>query len=113
MSKANSRPWYVVAKKLGKERKITQQAIADALGVSKGAVSLWYSGTNRPRLETIQRIAQMLGSTVTELIAEDPYFITEEEERQLIDLFRQLPPEKQQEAKEYLAFKLNLTQEKQ
>lgn len=113
MSKPNSRPWYEVAKKLGKERNVTQQSIADALGVTKAAVSHWYSGKNRPRLETIQRIAQMLGTTVTELIAEDPYFITEEQERQLIDLFRQLPPEKQQEIREYLAFKLTVSQEKQ
>jgi transcriptional regulator with XRE-family HTH domain len=111
MSKSVNRPWYAVAKQLGKEKGITQQQVADACGVTKGAVSQWYSGGNRPRLETIQRIAQVLGTTLTELVSEDPYFLTEDKEREIIDLYRQIPKEKQEEAAKLLAAFFSLSQQ--
>jgi transcriptional regulator with XRE-family HTH domain len=111
MSNKVKRPWYEVAKKLGKERKVTQQRIADELGVTKAAVTHWYNGTNRPRLETIQRIAQLLGTTLTELVSEDPYFLTEEAERNFIDLYRQVPKEKQEEAARLIAAFFDLSKE--
>jgi len=113
MSKPIKRPWYVVAKQRAKELKISQQRIADELRVSKGTVSHWFKGRNRARLETIQRIAQVLDTTLTELVSEDPYFLTEDKERDLIDLYRQIPEEKRHEAAKLLAAYFSVSEEKQ
>lgn len=51
-----------------KERGFTQVEIAERLGVSQQAVHTWVSGENVPRLNKAQRLAQLLGVKLTDLV---------------------------------------------
>ena len=75
------------------DRKITYQDMADRLGVAQATVGHWMTGKNRATLDTIREIAKVLDVQVTELIAEDAYYLTDDSERELIDRYRKIPPE--------------------
>lgn len=47
-------------KHIRKERKLSQSAIAEALGVSQGAISYWENGTKLPDLNTFWLLCQFL-----------------------------------------------------
>lgn len=51
-------------KKLRDIKGISQQALAEALGVSQGAVGLWESGKREPNYKTLIRIADYFGVSV-------------------------------------------------
>ena len=53
--------WNLVAKARMKELKVTQESLAEKLGVTQGAVAHWLSGRREPDLETIGRILSSLG----------------------------------------------------
>lgn len=97
------RPWYVVARELARARGITYLDLAEALNVNKSTVGHWLTGRNNPRLQVIARIATLLNTTVTELISEDAYFLTDPQERRGIDQLREIPADKRQEAIDFLA----------
>ena len=46
-------------KRMRKERSLTQEALADALGVTAGAVYKWEAGLSSPELEMLMRIADL------------------------------------------------------
>lgn len=48
-------------KELRKNRKITQQEIADRFGVTRGTVSNWELGRREPDLQTIEKLAEFYG----------------------------------------------------
>jgi len=48
---------------------MTEQRFADALGVSRSAVQQWESGATAPRRSHQQRVADLIGITVGELMA--------------------------------------------
>ncbi|NCC23529.1 MAG: XRE family transcriptional regulator [Alphaproteobacteria bacterium] len=96
------RPWYVVAKTLAKQREISYQSMADRLGVSKATVGHWFTGRNRATLDVIKEIARMLDVPLTELVAEDAYYLTDEHERALIERYRKIPPELRKHAAKIL-----------
>lgn len=49
------------------KRGLTQRELADKIGVSRGAVALYETGQNKPKVETLFRLAQALDVEVTEL----------------------------------------------
>ncbi len=51
-----------------KEHKFTQEQLAEAMGVSVGAVSKWESGLSVPDIETIMELADFFGISVDSLI---------------------------------------------
>jgi phage repressor protein C with HTH and peptisase S24 domain len=53
--------WNVLAKARMKELKITQEGLAEKLGVTQGAIAHWFSGRREPDLATITRILDVLG----------------------------------------------------
>ena len=53
---------------LRKERNITQQDLADRLGVSRQAVSRWEMGTAKPEVESLTALAKVFDITVDELL---------------------------------------------
>lgn len=87
------RPWYVVAKQLAADKRISYQEMADLLHVAKATVGHWLTGRNRATIDVIKEIARVLDVPVTELIAEDAYYLTDENERRLIDKYRKIAPE--------------------
>ena len=56
---------------LRKQRGITQQALADALFVSRTAVSKWESGRGYPEIGSLKAIARFFGITVDSLLSSD------------------------------------------
>ena len=56
---------------LRKQRGITQQALADALFVSRTAVSKWESGRGYPEIGSLKAIARFFGVTVDALLSSE------------------------------------------
>lgn len=55
-------------KELLRERGISQSQLAEAVGVSNGAVSLWVAGKIQPKTSSLVKIAQYLNVPVTSLL---------------------------------------------
>ena len=53
---------------LRKEKNMTQQELADQLGVSRQAVSRWEMGTAKPELDSLASLSRIFGITVDELL---------------------------------------------
>lgn len=49
----------------------TQDDVARKLGVTSSAVSTWEAGRARPRLDKLQQLADLFGTTVADLMGED------------------------------------------
>lgn len=48
---------------------LLQRQVAEALGVSTGAVAMWDTGRNKPRVDMLPKIAKLYGVTVDELLS--------------------------------------------
>ena len=53
---------------LRKEKNLTQQELADQLGVSRQAVSRWEMGTAKTEIESLASLSRIFGITVDELL---------------------------------------------
>ena len=51
---------------------MTQEELADALGVTNGTVSRWETGKISPSVSNLKRLSQSLGVSVGYLLDEDP-----------------------------------------
>ena len=51
---------------------MTQQQVADSMGVLQSAVSNWESEVALPRARQLPLLARVLGCTIDELFAQDP-----------------------------------------
>jgi transcriptional regulator with XRE-family HTH domain len=91
--------WYTKAITIARDRKGWSRAdlvrdIARVTVSSDSAAYAWLNGNREPPLEVIRRIAkECLGVSIGELIEDDPYFLTDEQERELMDGFRELTQE--------------------
>ena len=56
--------------RIRKEKGVSQQELADALGVTQGTISAWESGRWNPTVENLRAAALFLGVTVDELIGD-------------------------------------------
>ena len=54
--------------RLRKERKMTQGSVASRVGVSTTAISQFENGANRPSLETLTKLSEVLGEDLRELV---------------------------------------------
>ena len=55
-------------KELRKEKKITQEQLADKLGVSGRTVSRWETGNNMPDISILVEIAELFDVSIPEII---------------------------------------------
>jgi transcriptional regulator with XRE-family HTH domain len=103
--------WYskavaIAADRHGWRRADFVREIARVTDSSESAAYSWLNGNREPTLDVIRRIAkECLGVSVGELIEDDPYFLTDEEERELIDGFRSLDKETQELFRRLIAAK--------
>lgn len=67
-------------KRMRKERALTQEALADALGVTAGAVYKWEAGLSSPELDMLVRIADLFDTSVDMLLG---YEIAENRRRSI------------------------------
>lgn len=58
-------------KQARKKKKMTMQALADQMDVTSVTVSRWESGTNEPNIEMINRLAEILDTSVSYLMEKD------------------------------------------
>lgn len=59
-----------VIKRHRMECKMTQEFVADALGVSRQAVSKWESGASDPSTSNFSALAKLFGTTAEEILRE-------------------------------------------
>ena len=76
---------------LRKQKGLTQEELADALYVSRTAVSKWESGRGYPNIDSLKAIAKFFSVTIDELLSGDELLtIAEEDTRQKETHFRDL-----------------------
>ena len=76
---------------LRKRRGLTQEELAEALFVSRTAISKWESGRGYPNIESIKAIAKFFSVSVDELLSSDEVLtIAEEDNKQSEKYFRDL-----------------------
>ena len=63
-------------KELRKERKLNQQAIADALNCSQSVYSRYENGSYEPPIDVLIRLADFYGVTLDELVGRTPMTVT-------------------------------------
>lgn len=111
MKNKNERRWYTKALEIASSRKSWNRAefvreIARTTESSESAAYSWLNGNREPTLEVIRRIArECLGVSIGELIEDDPYFVTDEHEREIIDGFHDLDKEQQDLFRQLIAAK--------
>jgi transcriptional regulator with XRE-family HTH domain len=80
---------------LREQRQLTQQDVARAAACSVQTVSSWENGRKTPRINTLETLAALFGVTKGQLLDGDAQTLTrlclQEDERALLDLYRQIP----------------------
>lgn len=75
--------------KLRKGNGLTQEELADALYVSRAAVSKWESGRGYPNIESLKAIAKLFSVTIDDLLSgEELLSVAQEDSRQKETSFR-------------------------
>ncbi|MGX8939472.1 helix-turn-helix domain-containing protein [Symbiopectobacterium sp. Eva_TO] len=107
--------WHEIAKARMKALRITQDELAERLGVTKGGISHWLNGRREPRIEDFCKIMAILGLNKLMLNNDGSLLVDQdfeamlatpllpeltEEELELLKLFDDLP---EAEAKRFLA----------
>ena len=77
-------------KALRKEKQITQEVLADVLGVSYQSVSRWELGVCYPDMELLPSIANYFGVTIDRLLSNDAVS-KEAEEKRFYEKLNSLP----------------------
>jgi len=96
-----------VAQRLRRQRearRLSQQDLAARLGVASNTVSRWETGSSRPRLDELDRIARTLGIGVGELIPQNSNAENRDTAR-LLDLLRGLHDEDLAEVERFVEFR--------
>ena len=76
---------------LRKQKGLTQEELAEALFVSRTAVSKWESGRGYPNIDSLKAISKFFGVTIDELLSGDELLIiAEEDTKQKKNHFRDL-----------------------
>lgn len=76
---------------LRKRKGLTQEELANALFVSRTAISKWESGKGYPNIDSLKAISKFFGITVDELLSSDELLtLAEENNKQKEDLMRDL-----------------------
>jgi len=78
-------------KQVRKQKKLSQQEFAERLGVAKKTVLNWETNRNKPDLDTISKICEIMDVSPAELLGlQSTYNAASSEEASLIRSFRQL-----------------------
>ena len=76
---------------LRKNKGLTQEELAEALYVSRTAISKWESGRGYPSIDSLKEIAKYFSVTIDELLSSDEVLsIAEEDNKQKETHFRSL-----------------------
>ena len=61
----------VALRELRKQKKLSQSALAEIVGMSQATVASWENGTRKPDVETVSYLADYFGVTVDYLMGRD------------------------------------------
>ncbi len=76
---------------LRKQKEMTQEELAQALYVSRAAISKWESGRGYPNIDSLKAIAKLFSITVDELLSSNELLtIAEEDNKRKENIFRDL-----------------------
>ena len=76
---------------LRKQKRLTQEELAESLYVSRTAISKWEAGRGYPSIDSLKSIAKFFGVTIDELLSSDELLIiAEEDTKQKKNHFRDL-----------------------
>lgn len=76
---------------LRKQKEITQEELAEAIYVSRTAISKWESGRGYPSIDSLKSLSKFFGVTIDELLSgEELLIIAEEDTNQKRNYFRDL-----------------------
>ena len=84
-------------RRLRRSADLTQQELAEKLGVSEPTIRAWESGRAKPRYDRLCEVADFFGVTPEELVGDhsstSPLLVTELpwDERELLETYRSLP----------------------
>lgn len=85
---------------------ITYAEIARQMGLqSRQAVGHWFRGRGEPNVQQLKQMAGVLGCHWLELVKDDTVVVYREEERQRINMIRELAPDALAELDAFLRFK--------
>lgn len=95
----------VVLKKLRLERKLSQKALADCLGITQQSISAYENGTSDPSIDWLIKFAQVFNISIDYLVGYsqvpgNDYF--KEDQVELFKTYDALPPEKKPTAQKLL-----------
>lgn len=92
-----------------KDADMTQETLARLLGVSRPTISSWEIDRTEPSMEDVQKIAEAIGCTVSDIIGDyQQQVIADHNLQRILDLSKKLEPEQQKlviEQLEYLVWK--------
>lgn len=77
------------------QNKMKQNDLCPILGVTKATISSWCNGSKMPRMDKIEKLAQIFNIQKSDLIEEKKSInkkLTPQQEKELIDLFVAAPP---------------------
>lgn len=77
-----------------RKKELTQKNVAEGINASVQQISALENGERKLSPEWLERLSKFLGCTKAELLGEAPQQELDEDERILIETFRQLAPEK-------------------
>ena len=73
---------------LRKSRSLTQEELAEALFVSRTAISKWESGRGMPSIDSLKSIAKLFSVTIDELLSGDEVLTIAEEDQKKKESYR-------------------------
>ncbi len=53
---------------LRKKKNLTQEQLAEMLGVNRTTVTLWERGVNKPKIEMIEKLTEILDCSINDLV---------------------------------------------
>lgn len=77
------------------QNEMKQNDLCSLLGVTKATISSWCNGNKMPRMDKIEKLAQIFNIQKSDLIEEKKSInkkLTPQQEKELIDLFVAAPP---------------------
>ena len=83
--------------KLRKQNNMTQEELADKLGVTKSAISMYENGKRFPDYDTLERIANLLNVNISLFFSQNKkasFNIEDAYEKEILEVFRSLTPAK-------------------
>ena len=103
----NENKFSQIIKELRKKNNLTQQQLADIVGITATGVSYWESGNATPNTETLNKLSNYFGVTVNYLLGIKDKIEEEDNSRTAI-IFRKAeqvdPKEKEKRSLEYADF---------